>query len=539
MPHSTTANMLYRFAVFGIAIVFSISLPAQELTDKQRSLAGRYAQLEQILLRLAETSATSDTRRATLLNKALLESRDKLLVQRFDTLISALERRQLADAISGQTEIEQDLLDLLKLLESADRNERRDAEKEKIQEFLKDIEEILHSERTLRNQTRQHESQHLPTMEKDQRDIRMRAQTLRDRLAEHEGWTPQNESEPSEPAEPSEQEQPQAEQEQPQEGQSSPQSEPTPVQSEQGQSQDSPPQPQRNQPQQNQPQREQSPSQQALQRALERMRQAEQRLQQAERAGAIEEQEEAIAELQRLKEELERILRQLREEELMQTLEKLEERFKRMLRQEQTIRAQTERLINEFAGETPADQRQINIRADRLGSDQQAVIEDAETVLMILREDGTAQAMVESLLQARFDMTEVKNRLERTALDTVTLHIADAVIDALQEMLEAIQAAIDEARERQENADSQQQSQQQGEGVSEEPLIQLLAELRMIRSMQRRVNERTTRYDLEIKQLLEKPDADLSPLEHAVEELARQQNRISRILHELRIGRTQ
>ena len=158
--------------------------------------------------------------------------------------------------------------------------------------------------------------------------------------------------------------------------------------------------------------------------------------------------------------------------------------------------------------------------------------------LLILREDGTAQAMVESLLQARFDMTEVKNRLERTALDAVTLHIVDAVIEALQEMLDAIQMAIDEARERQENAENQQQS-QQGDRVAEESLIQLLAELRMIRSMQRRVNERTIRYDTEIKQLLENPDADLSSLRHAVEELARQQNRISRILHELRIGRTQ
>ena len=533
--------MFYRFVFFGVAIVLGTSLQgtvlqAQELPDKQRTLAGRYAQLEQILLRLAETSSSSDPRRATLLNKALHESRDKLLVQRFDTLVNALERRQLTNAIGGQTEIEQDLLELLRLLESADRNERRDAEKEKIKEFLKDIEEILHSERTLRNQTRQQEAQHLPMMEKDQRDIRMRAQALRDRFAEYEGWTPPSENEPSEYSDSSEQSQPQSEQ-------NPSQPEHNPSQAEQGQSQEgqlqeSQPQPQQNQPQQNQPGREPSPSRQALQRALERMRQAEQRLQQAEKEGAIEEQEEAIAELQRLKEELEKILRQLREEELLQTLEKLEERFKRMLRMEQTIHSQIERLINELERESASDQRQINIRADRLGVDQQAVIEEAESALLILREDGTAQAMVESLLQARFDMTEAKNRLERTALDTVTLHVVDAVIDALKEMLDAIQAAIDEARERQENAKNQQQP-QQGGTMTEEPLIQLLAELRMIRSMQRRVNERTARYDTEIKQLLEKPDADLSPLRYAVEELARQQNRISRILHELRIGRTQ
>jgi hypothetical protein len=266
------------------------------------------------------------------------------------------------------------------------------------------------------------------------------------------------------------------------------------------------------------------------------MRQAEQKLQQAEKEGTLEEQEEAIAELQKLKEELEKILRQLREEELMQTLEKLEARFKRMLQQEQTIHSQTERLMNEANGELVEDQRQIKIRADRLGADQQSVIDDADSALLLLREDGTAQAMVESLLQARFDMTETKKRLEQTSLDTVTLHTEEAIIDALQEMLDAVRSAMAEARERQENTENQQPQQQSGE--AEEPLIQLLAELRMIRSMQRRVNERTARYDGEIKQVLTKPEADLSPFKRAVEELARQQNRISRILHELKIGKT-
>jgi len=509
--------MLRACAFFGMVIVFGTFLQAQELTDKQRSLAGRYTQLEQILLRLSETSAHSNPRQTTLLKKALLESKDKLLAQRFETLVNALERRQFSDAVSGQSEIEQDLLLLLKLLESVNRDEQREKEKEQIKEFLRDLEEILHNERVLKNQTHQQESPNLPVLERNQRDIRTRTQTLRDRIAEYEGIPPQSEpeqeNESTNPTEQPEQEQNQPSQEQ----------------NQQEQEQNQPKQ------EQNQSRREQSPTQRALQGALGRMKQAEQRLRQAEKEGAIEEQEEAIAELQRLKEELEKILRQLREEELMQTLEKLEERFKRMLRAEQAIRSQTETLINELAAESAPEQRQVKIRADRLTGEQQSVIDDAESALLILREDGTAQAMVESLLQARFDMTEAKNRLGRTVLDAITLHMEDAVIDALQEMLEAVRAAIEEARERQEN----QQQQPSGSASGEEPLIQLLAELRMIRSMQRRVNERTERYDNEIKQALENPDADLSSFKQAVEELARQQNRISRILHELRIGRIQ
>ena len=477
--------MFNRAILVGFVIVFCAFLHAQELTDKQRSLAGRYAQLEQLLLRLAETSGASNPQQATLLKKALLESKDKLLVQRFDMLVNALARRQFSDAVTAQTEIEKDLFLLLKLLENMSRDERREQEKEKIKALLKDVEGILQSERILKNQTQQQETQNLPFLESKQQDIRMRTQAFREQIAEHEGGGGQQTEDSSR-----------------EEGQES-----TP----------------------------QTPSQKTVHKTLERMKQAERRLQQAEKEGAIEEQEEAIAELQNLKEELEKILRQLREEELIQTLEKLETRFKRMLQQEQTIRLQTERLLNEAADELTVDQRQIKIRTDRLGTEQQSVIEDAESALLLLREDGTAQAMVESLLQTRFDMTEVKNRLEQTLLDVVTLHIEDAVIDALQEKLDAVQSAIAEVRERHESTENQQPQQS---NEAEEPLIQLLTELRMIRSMQRRVNERTARYDDEIKQVLIQPDADLGPFKQVVEELARQQNWIARILHELKIGKT-
>ena len=513
--------MLQRFFLFfGFVIVCSIFLHAQDLTDKQRSLAGRYAQLEQILLRLSETSANSNPRQATLLKKVLLESKDKLLVQRFETLVNALERRQFSDAVSGQSGIEQDLILLLRLLESVNRDEQREKEKEKIQEFLRDLEDILYNERALKNQTRQQETENLPMLEGNQRNIRMKTQTLRDRFAEYEGAPPQNDNiTENESGESTESQDGQSQESQSQGGQQQGE------QSSGGESQE------------NRTSQEESPAQRTMQRAIERMKRAEQRLKEAEKAGSIEEQEEAIAELQRLKEELEKILRQLREEELLQTLEKLEARFKRMLQQEQTIHSQTETLINELAGESAPDQRQTKIRADRLAGEQQAVIEDSEAALLLLREDGTAQAMVELLLQARFDMTDVRSRLAQPTLDSGTLHIEEAVIDAFREMLEAVQTAMGEARERQEN--QQQQMPSGMGGAEEEPLIQLLAELRMIRSMQRRVNERTERYDSEIKQVLGNPDVDLDHFKRAVEELARQQNRISRILRELRMGRTQ
>jgi O6-methylguanine-DNA--protein-cysteine methyltransferase len=61
----------------------------------------------------------------------------------------------------------------------------------------------------------------------------------------------------------------------------------------------------------------------------------------------------------------------------------------------------------------------------------------------------------------------------------------------------------------------------------------------MIRSMQKRVNERTERYDKMIEDERTKTPPNFDPLRLNVDELTRQQNRIKTILHEIKIGKTQ
>ena len=474
---------------------------AQQLTEKQRALSDRYAQLEQIILRMSEVSASTNPKRAELLRKVLAASKDRLVSPRLDEVVRTLEQKRLTDAVSAQEGIEKDLLELLRLLESENRDQNREAEKERIKEFLRDLEELIHKEKTLKQRTVQNED--TAPFEQEQKDVRLLTQSLRERIEDHEN--------PGKRAE--EKDTKQSDEKDPNQGDEN-KNDGNQEQSEPDDSNEA-----------------KTPTQQAMSQALKRMRQAEQKLKEAEKKGALEDQEEAIAELQKAKAELEKILRQLREEELMQTLEKLEARFKRMLRVEQAIRSQTERLSNEN-GEDDETRRTVQIQSSRLGADQQTVLEDADAALVLLREDGTAQAMVESLLQARFDMTEAKSRLDKTELGPVTLAIEDAIISALEEMLDAIDLAIKEAKKRQEN---QEQSPEGGGNIGEEPLIQILSELKMIRSMQRRVNERTERYE----KMLAEPNIDLDSLKSGVNELARQQNRISRILHAIKVGRTE
>ncbi len=480
---STPKFFLVLFLFLAASFGSWVAAQPPSLPEQQRQVAERFEQLEQILLRMSEVSATSNPRRAELLKKTLLAGKDKLVALRLAGLVEILQRRSLTEAAAGQETLEHDLRELLQLLESENREQRREREKEKIKELLRDLEEVLHQERALKTRTSQVEGEKLSALEKEQHAVRQRTQSLENRMSEDSS-------------------------------------------SETG---DAP------------PPTEQAPAQQALQKAQERMQRAEEKMQQAEKQGMLEDQEEAIAELQKAKAELEKILRQMREEELLQTLEKLEARLQRMVRVEKSIRSQTATVgatANE-PDETTA--RPVRIQAGQIAADQQAVLEDADAALVLLREDGTARAMVESLLQARFDMEDVRQRLEAAKLDAVTLATEDAVIAALEEMLHAVARAIDEAEKRKDNPPP---GPGQGGNPGDEPLIQMLSELKMIRSMQRRVNERTQRYEAELQALPKTPlhhekDIDDTVLRNRVEELARQQNRIARILHDLKVGKIQ
>ncbi|HBT77236.1 MAG TPA: hypothetical protein DEB39_10010 [Planctomycetaceae bacterium] len=498
--------MSKKLLLFTLAIFSCSFLPAQEspLSQRQKQLSERYSQLENVLLRMAEINARTNPKRAALLKKVLAESKDRLIDMRFDELVAILAKHRLTEAIDGQETLERDLAELLKLLESENRAGRRDAEKEKIAKLIRELDELIHREKAIRGKTQR--SDRFEAIEKEQADVRDRADKLSDKMSESQEIGPRSDN-----------------------------------RSDNRSDRD----PESDDPDEVDPEevdKSRSPTQQAMQKGMRRMRAAGKRLRESKKAEAIEEQEEAISELQKAKAELEKILRQLREEELMQTLLWLDARVKKMLRAEKSIHSQTENAVgfapgNEGGGgnvetnaETEETIRARTIRLSRLAADQSLVIVDADAALIVLREDGTAQAMGESLLQARFDMEEVRLRLNRGEASPTTLRVEQAVIDALEEMLEALDLAKKDAERR-------QQQQQPGApgGPADQRLLNILSELKMIRLMQARVYERTQRYET----MLVEPGADLPALQTGVEELARQQTRIGRILNSIEIGKNE
>jgi hypothetical protein len=169
---------------------------------------------------------------------------------------------------------------------------------------------------------------------------------------------------------------------------------------------------------------------------------------------------------------------------------------------------------------------ELEIASASLGRKEVQIVNEADRALVLLREDGTSVAFPEALQQAREDMQSVAERLRSVKPDKITQGLEEDIIATLEETLAALQQALKELRE-------QKGSQQGGGGEpGEQALVDQLAELRMIRALQNRVNDRTEFYD---KIILE--DRTFEPeLREALDGLAERQEQIFEATRDLDQG---
>jgi hypothetical protein len=126
---------------------------AAELTLAQERVEKKYKEFEKVLARMAELTATTDPKRAALLRKAVSQSKEKLIGTQFEMLIDLLKQDRLANAVTNQREVEQDLNKLLELLLSEQRGQRLKDERKRIKEQIRRINELINREQELQNWT--------------------------------------------------------------------------------------------------------------------------------------------------------------------------------------------------------------------------------------------------------------------------------------------------------------------------------------------------------------------------------------------------
>lgn len=560
------------------------------LTAGQRQVAERYRELEKLLLRMAELTAPTDPRRAALLRQAVAQSKQRDIDHQFEQLVELLRQERLAVVVKNQGAVQQDLNKLLELLLSEDRSKRIESEKERVREYLKRVNKIIKEQKAVQGDTERggdegklsdkqgeiaDKTGELARQLKEEADSKKPAEDSRDSKPGEDGKSPDGEKsnkpkdgEPGDSGDKKDGEQKDAKdkdfegdkkKEGKQDGRKkdddkkskepgddaekpekdAPDQKPAdkpgdksgkPEDGQKPGTPDAPPpgEEQQGQGQSGQPSdAENNPAQKRLEQAKQRMQEAQQKLNEAKREDAKEKQAEALKELEQAKADLEEILRQLREEEMSRTLAMLETRFRKMLDQQVEVYEGTKKVDKTPQAERDRDDE---IEAGRLSRKESLIAAEADKALAVLREEGSAVAFPEAVAEMREDMEQVVVRLAQAKVGDVTQGIETDIIAALEEMI----ASLQKAQKDMEQKAKQGQPPPSGE-QDEPPLVDTLAELRMIRALQMRVNVRTERY----AQMTKTEQADKPDLLEALKRLAEREARIHQVTRDIVVGRNQ
>jgi hypothetical protein len=550
--------------------------PAEELATDEEKIFHKFDELEKILLRMAEQTATSDPKRAALLRKAVAQSKERLIALQLERLVGVLRQDRLAVAVDSEQEVEQELARLLDLLLSEQRSDKLKDERERVKAQIRRLKELINRQVQLQAETagsgeagKLAEGQGKLARETGQlaRDMAPPgnpapdAHSKDDQKSPHDKPSAQDDG-PKKPADGDKQPgdpkdkdasenkpadksaEPATPDQKPSPGQPGKNAEGKPPKGDakpgksqpgpKGSPQSTPPQSQQpGEPgedggaQQPPPATQDTPGRKRVAAAEQKMEDARKKLEEAKRDGATKDQEDAVRELEQAKAELEEILRQLRDEEVERVLAQLEARFRHMLALQQEVYEGTKRVDR-----IPAADRGRNdeIEAGRLSRKESMIALEAEQALAVLREEGSAVAFPEAVEQMHEDMLQVVARLGQAKVDRQTQGLEEDIIAALEEMISSLERA-------QRDKNKQKPGKGQG-GDSQEPaLVDRLAELKMIRSLQMRINTRTRRY-AELVQgdvgQSEEPD-----LIEALKRLAEREERVFRATRDIVVGKNQ
>ena len=518
------------------------------LAAREAELLGQYRELERSFLRLADLLDASDPRRAALLRSACERARGEQVADRIEAIVAELESGRLLKAGASQEDSLAQLRGLLDLLATAADDRRRDGSKQQVREFVTRLTKAIARQRDIQGSTEAGGAE--AELAERQRALAAEARSLaddleafgnRDRAAAEGSENKGSENKGREGAQGEEPGAPAADEGQ-EEDEARP---PRDGAGEQGE-----------QPPGGQPQGSPDPeiagddeaararrTRQRLQAAERRMQAAEKQLEQARRREARAEQDKAVEELETARAELEEILRQMREDEVERLLVQLSARVRQMLKAERTVLAAVEELAggqpgapdndSESTNGAAAGGRQRQLEAARLGRDQASIGQDARRALVLVRDDGSAVAVPQALEQVRDDSDQAVSRLERGDVGGTTRGILSDIVVGLEEMLAALEQAQRDQQSRQEGGQGGGQAGQAGE----RPLVDAIAELKMLRSLQLRVNTRTTRFAQllgDAAAVTERPE-----LRSALERLADRQRQIERAARDIAGGKTE
>jgi len=517
----------------------------------QQAVLSRFDRFEKELVQMAEQLRKADPERAELLFRTHSKSQQERVIGQMRIIQELLTGKtpQFGDSIQRQEELVASLVALLDLLQSENRISEIEAERARVKEILKNVNKLIGKEKDVRADTERGADPNKSA--KDQEGVAKDAGKLIDdvtqqdakKQAERESNNPaadpkddknsekppskdgdQKEPSPSKDgnADPKEPDENGSEKGDPKDGEPQDGPEPKDGQQQSGQPQDG--QPQEGQPNEQQNQQK-TPGREDLEEARQEMENAIKELKdKKDRGKASKHQDEAIRQLLEAKEKLEEILRQLREEEKSLTLASLESRFRKMLSMQLLVYQETVRLEKE------ADGKDANMiaRGKQLATSEEEIVQEVEKALVVLREEGSSVAFPEAVEAIREDAASIVQLLDLGKAGELTQTLEQAVIEAIEEMVDALQKEMEKKKD-----EEQQQGQQQQGQPQDKPLVDALSELKMLRSLQLRINRRTR----QLGRMIEGDQADEPEVLKQLKTLSGRQSRVQRATYDLSTGR--
>lgn len=507
-----------------------------DLKNEQMSISGRYARFEKMLTQMADIMARQDPERADLLRRALGRGREDLLREKIEDAVGLLSDGDLGAASEKQQEIVASLQSLLSLMQSEDRRSSVERERERLNGVLKNVRQVMERQKAARISTQlspapsdaaPRQQQALDEAESLLEDIKSHDGDGKDQGEGKQGEGKQGGSEDSpDGTQPGADEQGQPNSENNGNSEAEENGEPSEQfgdsQSSEGQSSENSGQQGGSGQQQNSPNTPQTPGKEQLQKAQQQMQQALEAMQEQQRDQALKNEDQALQELREAEEKLEEQLRQLREEEKEMMLASLEARFQRLLIVQTQIHERTISLA-----EVPKDQwlDLAFARCREVAQEQTELARECAGTVALLQEDGTSSAILLAVEDIEADMNSAGEWLRDSDVSELTRSVQQDVIDALKQLVEVMQKEMQDMQQQQ-----QQSQQQQGPNSQQSPLVELIAEIKVLRNLQLQVNQRTERVDRLLQTV---PAERLEALRQQISELSHRQERLLESAREL------
>ena len=266
------------------------------------------------------------------------------------------------------------------------------------------------------------------------------------------------------------------------------------------------------------------PGSKSMGEASKSMGQASGKLGKGQSGQANEDQKKAIADMKKASDELNEAIEQ--EEQLAQAeqLEKIDRMLQKVLERQQAVSAST-RETNDKRAADSTFARGEQIKLSELSRSEGKLAEDVETVRAILNQEGQSVVFTEVLGDVRGDMQDVQKLLDAQDPGPMAQAVEKEIERSLQDMIDAVRKELAERRKK---AGGGGRGSGSG-GGGKQPLVPVIAELKMIRTMEIAINRRTA--DLNKQVVDSKLPADQAKTEHG--KLSRRQENVRKMAEEL------